>query len=346
MADPSILIVKLGAVGDCVHTLFALRALRERYPAARIDWVVEDKSRAVVDGHPDLTEVVRFPRKELSAALRGRPDQLLATWSAFLGELRARRYDIAIDFQNLFKSGLATAASGARRRIGFRKLREGNFLFTNERPLKDPAARHAVERYFTLLRPLGIDAIPERVEVFVPEDKRAAADRFFDAQGWNDAPVAAFNPGASWQNKKLDVRKYAAVADALAERGVRGVVIWGPGEEKDAEALASAARSKPAIAPRTDIKELHHLLRRCRLYVGNDSGPMHLAAAAGIGVVGVFGPTDPARVAPWSPRARVVQADVRCGPCWKKSCTGPMNCIDRVDARRVTEAALSLLEPS
>ncbi len=342
MTPRSILIVKLGAVGDCVHTLYALRALRERFPDARIGWAIEDKSRAVIEDHPDLNEIVRFPRKELAAALRSGGFSRL--WREFRVELRARDYGVAIDFQNLFKSGLVARASGAPRRIGFRKWREGNFLFTNERIPRDPNARHAIERYFTLLRPLGITTIPERVEIAVPNAKRETIDRWFTANGLGDRRVIAFNPGASWPNKKLSARTYARVADALAGDGYVPIVIWGPGEEPDAAAVVESAQTPILVAPKTDIRELAALLGRSAMYVGNDSGPMHIAAAMGTRVVGVFGPTDPARVGPWTPRGRAVQANVTCGPCWKKRCPGPTNCIDRVDAGTLIRECRTLLE--
>lgn len=342
MTPRSILIVKLGAVGDCVHTLYALRALREAFRDARIGWVIEDKSRAVIEDHPDLNEIIRFPRKELAAALRS--GGFTRVWRTFRDDLRARGYEIAIDFQNLFKSGLVTHASAAPRRIGFRKWREGNFLFTNERIPRDPAARHAIEKYFTLLRPLGITKIPGRVEIAIPADKREAIDRWFAENRLDDRRVIAFNPGASWPNKKLSARTYAAAADALADDGCVPVVIWGPGEESDAAAVVRAARHPILVAPKTDIRELAALLGRCAMYVGNDSGPMHIAAAMGARTLGVFGPTDPARVGPWTPRGRNVQASVTCGPCWKKRCPGPANCIDRVDAATLIRKCRALLE--
>ncbi|MCL4234854.1 MAG: glycosyltransferase family 9 protein [Deltaproteobacteria bacterium] len=342
MTPRSILIVKLGAVGDCVHTLYALRALREAFPDARIGWAIEDKSRAVIEDHPDLSEIIRFPRKELAAALRS--GGFTRLWRAFRADLRARGYEIAIDFQNLFKSGHVAHASGAPRRIGFRKWREGNFLFTNERIPRDPNARHAIEKYFTLLRPLGVTKIPERVEIAIPAEKRETIDRWFTANGLDNRRLIAINPGASWPNKKLSARTYAAAADALSDDGCVPVVIWGPGEERDAAAVVESARSPVLLAPRTDIRELAALLGRCAMYVGNDSGPMHIAAAMGARTLGVFGPTDPARVGPWSPRGRAVQASVTCGPCWKKRCPGPVNCIDRVEAATLIRECRALLE--
>ncbi len=122
--------------------------------------------------------------------------------------------------------------SGARYRIGFRKLREANFLFTNWRIPIDPTAAHAIEKYFCLLRPLGILTIPDSVEIFVPEEKKNAVDRFFEDNGLAGAKVVAVNPGASWPNKRPAPEKYAAAIDALADSGARPVLVWGPGKSE------------------------------------------------------------------------------------------------------------------
>ncbi len=343
MGNPSFLIVKLGAVGDCVHTLYPLRALREAYPDARIGWVVEDKSAGVVEGHSDLDEVIIFPRKAIS--LERQNGGLLAAGALlvdFQRDLQRRGYERAIDFQNLFKSGYVAWVSGAKRRIGFRKLREANFLFTNQRIPSE--GTHAIEKYMSLLWPFGIWKIPESVTIHVPEKKKEAGDRFFEQHGLANSKVVAVNPGASWDNKRLESKKYAEAIDRLAEDGVRSVLCWGPGEEHLVEEIRPLCGSGPLVAPETDIKELFHLLGRCDLYLGNDSGPMHLAAAAGIGVAAVFGPSDPGRVGPFTQKRAIVRADVDCSPCWKRSCPLPRTlCMEQITADDLVKNARNLL---
>lgn len=314
MSDPRrILIVKLGAVGDCLHTLIAVRVLRERFPEATLGWVVETKSMEIVLGHPLLDHVHVWNRKQTSASLKeGHPLQARGPVRRVVEEIRRIGYDVAIDFQNLFKSGYFAWKSGARRRIGFHRLREGNFLFTNVRVRPKPTEYHMVERYLALLRPLGIEvaAKPPAEPIFVPDEKKRIVDEFFAAQLPAGKAVLAINPAASLACKLWPVERYAEVADRLVDAfDIVPLLIWGPGEEKLVEGVQSRMKRQAFSAPPTSIKELAYLLSKCRLYLGNDSGPMHLAAAMGCAVVGLFGPIDPARVLPWTDKHRVVEPE-------------------------------------
>ncbi len=312
MTEPRrILVVKLGAVGDCLHTLSAVRVLRRRFPEAEIGWLVETKSQEVVLGHPDLTRVHVWNRKSASAELRkGSVGAAWATVRATVAELRAARYDAAIDFQDLFKSGFFAWRSGARLRIGFARPREANFVFTNEWVRPREQDYHMVRRYMALLAPLGVDAAeaPLPASMFIPDDKKAVADEFFAREVPAGRPVVAINPAASLPRKIWPAERFGAVADRLCETfRVVPLLIWGPGEEPFVAAVRRAMKQESLVAPRTSIKELGRLLGKCALYVGNDSGPMHIASAMGAAGVGLFGPTDPRRVAPWSPNFRAVE---------------------------------------
>lgn len=340
MSEPKrILIVKLGAVGDCLHTLIALRVLRERFPDAVLGWVVETKSEQVVAGNPDLDHLHVWRRKQTSRELKA--GCLGAAWEPVrevVDEIRAVGYDTAIDFQNLFKSGFFLRKSGATTRIGFSRLREGNFLFANQRVRPGPDDRHMVRRYLALLRPLGIEVNgrPPAVPVVVPKRDHAGVDEFFALHVPDNRPIVAFNPAASLPRKLWPAQRFAEVADRLAEthRAVP-LVIWGPGEESLVERMKAAARCEVLMAPPTTLKELAYLLSRCTLYVGNDSGPMHLAAAMGCAVVGLFGPTDPRRVAPWTTKARCVEPGEP---------FGKMRRVDGIVCEQVVRAAAELLE--
>ncbi|MCB1154096.1 glycosyltransferase family 9 protein [bacterium] len=347
MASPSILIVKLGAVGDCVHTLYALRALREHYPDARIGWVVETKTSAVVDGHPDLDEVIVFPRKQISMSIKaGQWSEARRRLAAFRRELRAKKYDVAIDFQNLFKSGLVTWFSGATTRIGFRKIREANFLFTNQR-IDASNVSHAIEKYFALLAPLGVRGIPGGVGMKIRDEDKVVADEYFKAHSLAGVPVVAVNPGASWVNKMLPAAEYARAIDRLQDAGAKCVLIWGPGEESLVVDVTNDCETEPLVAPATNLKELSYFLSRCAAYLGNDSGPMHMAAMAGCAVVVPFGPSDPRRVGPWSDKGAPVTIDLPCRPCWRKTCFQPRRyCLEDISGELLAENVSKLLELS
>lgn len=334
----SILIVKLGAVGDCIHTLVAMRALRRAFPEATLGWLVEGKSKEVVLGHPDLNHVHIWNRKQ--ASLDFRRGRVFLAWQEIrrvIEELRNVTYDVAIDFQNLFKSGFFTWQSKAPQRIGFSRLREGNFLFTN-RQIKTDFDGHMVYRYLSLLEPLGVSVAekPPAVPIFVPEEKKAGVDEYFAGQLEPDARVIALNPAASLKRKLWPAARFAQVADELAKQfHVAPLIIWGPDEKPLAEKIVNTMRENGRLAPPTTIKELAYLLSRCELYIGNDTGPMHLAAAMGAGVVGLFGPSDPARVGPWTSRARAVEP---------KRAFSQQRKMEEITVEQVVAAAGELLE--
>jgi len=306
----SILIVKLGAVGDCIHTLVAAHAIRRAWPGITLGWIVEGKSKEVVLGHPDLDHVHVWNRRQSAANLRaGRPWQAWAETRRVIEEMREVGYEVAVDFQNLFKSGFFAWQSAARRRLSYERLREGNFLFMNDWQ-RVSRGGHMVARYLKLLEPLGlsVEDRPPAVPIFVPEDKKKAADDFFAQRVPPAAKVVAINPAASLPIKFWPAERYAEAADRLArELGLLPMIIWGPGEEALADRVLRNMKTPGMLAPPTTLKELAHLLSRCAMYVGNDSGPMHLAAAMGIAVVGLFGPSDPRRVGPWTARASAVE---------------------------------------
>ena len=341
-----ILLVKLGAVGDVIHTLYPLRALREAFPDARIAWAVEDKSAEILRDNPDLDEIIVFQR-------RGSGGGLLATgeFLRIARRLRAFRPDLTIDFQSLFKSGLLALLSGARRRIGFDKWREGNFLFTNDRAQSRKDENHAVQKNLALLRLLGIEAGGENdndekapVRIHADPTQRRRVDAFFESALNDRRPVAAINPGASWPTKKWPTDRYGELAKRLAEeQNAAPLVIWGPGEKTLAEEVVSSSADTAVMAPETSLRELAHLLDRCDLYVGGDTGPMHVAAVMGTPSVALFAPSDPARVRPWNVPYRVVEpAGVECLHCWKRDRCERL-CIREIGVDEVAEAAHSLL---
>jgi lipopolysaccharide heptosyltransferase I len=327
-----ILIIKLSAVGDCVHTLYVLRALRDRFPSAQIDWAIENKSYPIVAGHPDASTVHLIDRKSGNFA-----------WYKSVSNLKTLAYDVTIDLSGLVKSGYLAWATGAPERIGFDRWREGNRIFNNRR-VKTKSG-HMIDRYFGLLAPLGDFEIPPAIEIAVSENDQAYVDDFFEKQIPPDRPVVALNPHGTWPNKLYPLKKYAQVADRLIQNGATVLLVWGGQSEHDAVKQLAAMMTEPAVvAPSTDLKQLYALLKRCTIYLGNDSGPMHMAAAADIGVLGIFGPTNPARVGPWAARKREVTAEPFCEkwPCEKKKCDHP-NCIDRIDPEKIVACAVELL---
>jgi len=339
----SILIIRLSALGDVVHVLPALAALREAFPRARIGWAVEERAATLLDGHPQIDVRHVIPRQSLErAARRGSAFTFLREASRTVGELRAGDYEVALDFQSNFRSSLLARLSGARRRIGqpapFAK--EGSRLLMTETP--DPVARsvHKIERNLRLIAPLGVvPATPPRPVVPEPESSRLLAEQFVGAK-----PPVLVHPGVSAFGAFKAWRKegYAALARSLGGRRV--AVAWGGAAEREvALEVVALSRGAAELAPETrSVLDLAALLRRAALFVGADSGPLHLAAALGTPLVGLYGPKDPATYGPYWANARVVRKGVACSPCTLRRCARP-ECMTLITADEVREAALALL---
>lgn len=296
-----LLVVRLGAVGDVLRAIPAVHAIRRAFPRIHLAWIVEDLSSPLLEEHPDIDRVVRFPRRELSAIER--PWLASGHLRRLRDEIRSQRYTVVLDLQASFKSGLLAFLSGAARRVGFSPVhcREMSFLFTNEWVRLPTRWLNRVERNLELAKALGAPAddpqlpLPERPE----EGEQAAAllERLLPA----GAPAVLISPGASRRQayKMWPAAHYARFAALLSrEHGVRPIVVWGPGEEGLARSVVAASEGGALVAPPTGLRLLAALLRRSALFVGADTGPMHLAWAVGCPVVALFGPTDPRLNAP------------------------------------------------
>lgn len=297
-----VLIVRLGAVGDVLRALPAVTAIRKGVPGIGIAWLVEDLARPLLEGHPDIDQLFRFPRRELGRVGR-HPSQAVAALGRMRQELRAWRATVAIDLQSSLKSGLASMLSGAPRRVGFAPpfCRELNFLFTNEWAV--PASRwlNRVERNLQLVQALGVECDP--IEVALPEARGEgeAATEILNRLAPGSGPVILISPGASalQAHKMWPAERYGHLAILLRDStGARPIVVWGPREEPLAGRIVQDAGGAAILAPASDLRLLAALLRRSDLFIGADTGPMHLAWVVGCGVVVLFGPTDPRLNAP------------------------------------------------
>jgi heptosyltransferase-1 len=310
-----IALVKLSAIGDVVHALPVAAALRAGLPQARVTWVVERREAAVLRGNPALSEIVPIDTRGWRRA-RSVPSIAETTGAVVaLGRhLRAARFDVTIDLQGLIKSGLITAATRAPLRIGFAAAhcREpANTLFTNHRITPPDSARHVVDRYLSLLQPLGVR--PHAVEFPLPTAAAAETrvDEFLAAAGVKPRDrLVVLNPGAGRPDKRWPIARFRGLARRLiGDAGAAVLVTWGPNELDDARAIAeSGPTSRAALAPPTDLDELVAVLRRASVVVAGDTGPLHLAAALGTPCVGLYGPTSAGRNGPYGEAHRALAA--------------------------------------
>jgi heptosyltransferase-1 len=341
-----ILVVRLGALGDVVRTLPAASALRAAYPGAHVAWLVEPASRGAVDGQPWVDEVLVFPRSELSDDLRRlRLGRFAARLARFVRALRRRRFELVVDFHSIAKSAWLARASGAATRVGYAApvAREGaSWLATARAQLAErPVSRFA--RNLGLVEFLGVPVAPRAAPLRVPPDARQAL-----AEVLGPGPaLVVLHPGTSAHtpHKRWSVEGWAAVARGLAAEGCRVLVSHGPGasERALADAIVAAAAGAAQQAPATDgLGELAALLERARLFLGSDSGPLHVASLVGTPVVQLLGPTDPVENAPHPHTpSRTVRVPVACSPC-RRGCAAAA-CMARIAPDAVLAAARALL---
>jgi ADP-heptose:LPS heptosyltransferase len=341
-----ILVIRLGAVGDVVRTLPAASTLRSAYPQAKLAWLVEPASASVLAGQPWLDEVIVFPRAALRSALRGgRVGELWREAAGFLRRLRAERFDLVVDFHAILKSGVLSRLSGAKRRVSYARpfAREGAAWFATERARLAPPRQSRFERNEALVRYLAIGAALPSHALAVPEPALA---RVASALGAGPAPVV-IHPGTSDATpyKRWTPAGYGAVARALAADGVPCLVTSGPAasDREMAEAVlreaAGAARPAP---PTPTLLDLAALFAHARLYLGADSGPMHVAALVGTPVVQLLGPTDPVENAPYPETpSRTLRVQIACNPC-KRGCDAA-TCMRSISERAVLAAVRELL---
>lgn len=334
-----ILVIRLGALGDVIRTRFAFEGLRRLFPAAEIDWLVEDRAAGGLVGITGLNAVIELPRNDLS--LR-RPVLFWETLRRATHEIRERNYDLSVDFHSILKSAGIAFLSGIPCRVGYGPLyaRDGAHLLMNYGV--DPSSDHLsrFERNAELVRFLGGHG----------SEGPPPLDLGDSALGGVELPEGfwVLHPGtsASTRYKRWAAARFAEVAKRIHERhGLPALVTFGPvpGEREAAEAVVRLAGGAASLAPATEsLVSFLALLRRARLFVGADSGPLHLASLAGCPPVAIFGPTDPVENAP-APGvpSRVVRVDVGCNPC-REGCPA-RTCLAAVEPSAVVEAASELL---
>ncbi|MFN8006583.1 MAG: lipopolysaccharide heptosyltransferase I [Terriglobia bacterium] len=339
MTQPRIqrlLIIKLGSIGDVVHTLPALATLRQAFPDAELDWLVERKARPILQGNTAIHEVIEADthrwRKSWWAP---------GTWLEMKGlfqKLRARSYDVVIDFQGLWKSASMGYFSHSRKFIGFAKgaLKEpGCRLFYQETISPSPQSIHVVERYLDLVRNLTDVEPVYQFELPTLQEDEASVSAQLTASRLGRFVI--FNPGGGWTTKNWLPENYAKLHDMIqSDFGLRSVVTWGPGEEILVEKMINSCRSTPPVKIPTTILQFIALVRKAALFVGGDTGPLHIAAACGTPVVAIYGPTDPARNGPFGQLEWVASEKVPCGPCYLRRCTKFQNeCLRKIEVEHV-----------
>jgi heptosyltransferase-1 len=343
MSSPNnILVIRLSSLGDVLMSMPAVKAIRDAHPHAHITWLVEGSVGDLLSHQTFIDEVVQFPRSRIARALkRGNAMGVLAETGPFLRELKRLDYDVIVDFHGIIKSAILAHCARGARRIGFGRMfaKEKSHLFYDDRVESTDRRIHKVERNMLLARRVGAHGPVPKVSLTVCQDVSAYIDGFFQREGIT-SPVFAVNPFSSKGSrfKRWDMERYGELIRRLrSELGVKVLILWGPGEEKEADALKGLTGNGVFLSCPTNVPQLFALLKRVDMYIGGDTGVMHLACFARTPLVTIFGPTDWRINGPHDLPRSLIRRNVECSPCKKKDCRD-RRCLTEITVDEVFEA--------
>jgi lipopolysaccharide heptosyltransferase II len=341
-----ILVIKLSSLGDIVHTLPAVAALRKRFSSAHVSWLVKSQWASILEGNPDVDEVLSV-------------DVSWQNWPRLIRDLRQRQCDLVVDFQGLFRTGLLGVLSGATRRVGFARAREGApWMYTHRVPLPgehEPSwrllAMHAVARNLAIARFLGADV--SRPIFHLPglaEDEKFIRDLFHGAEVEDHTQLIALAPWSRSALKSWPLSCFVELAEELMRSStLRVVVLGGPSELVPArEFRRLEALGLVNLVGKLALRQLPALLRRMKLVIGNDSSLIHLAAGVETPVLAIFGPTEPQATGPYPfTQHSVRRTELPCSPCGQRTCRNLiyLECLHSISVSSVLDAVQEMMVP-
>jgi heptosyltransferase-1 len=344
----NILIVKLSAIGDVIHTLPALNAIRKHYPDGCITWLVEEEASALIENHPALDHVLVSKRKRwVKGLLSVSCLKNIREAYRFIKSLRDTPYDLIIDFQGLLKSGIMVGLARGKRKVGFGRgmdHMEYSYSFLNECVPAVGMDNHALLRSMMLLNALGIPAHEVLFKIPIQDpDRHLAEELLFRHRMGEDKPLVAINPMAKWETKLWSNEKFANLADILIGQFGANVVFTGSlGDRKTIQHIISVMKEKAVnLAGETTLRSLAALFEKADVLVSTDTGPMHLSAAVGTPVVALLGPTAPWRTGPFGSGHQIIRAGIKCSPCYKRKCD-TRKCMEQISVRHVLDGVRKL----
>ena len=327
----NILVIKLRAIGDVLLSTIVLRNLRSSFPGATIDFLTEKPSREVVEGNPNLNSILVFDPKHESGP-------------GLIYRVRRRGYDLVVDLFGNPRSALVTLCSRARYRVGYR-FGWRKFCYNI---VVEPRGGEVHNAEFNLDALQALDVPPADRSIPFPLDGEAEqfADRFFSEARLGHKMVTALNAGGGWYTKRWRISQFAELGDRIAaEYDTAVLLIWGPGEEEEARMMQSMMQRTSILIPRTNLKQLASLLKRCSVLVTNDSGPMHIAASLKTPIVAIFGPTNPELQGPYDVEHEIVQhQQLLCLGCNYTACPIGNPCMQELSVDEVFASFRTLLK--
>lgn len=334
-----ILVIKPSSLGDIIHSLPFLKAIKDTLPAADVEWVISRNLKGILEGHPLISKLVVFDKDSWK-----KPKNFSRTIKEavhLIKTLRAEHYDFVVDLQGLLRSGLITSLTRSPLKIGFKHAREGSRFFYNKK-VSANGVSHAVDKCLEAAKTAGARIGKVEFPVYVDDLAREKIENM--AGGLREYIVIV--PSAKWETKRWSPENFGALVSRLS---VPCVITGGEADKQIVrQVMASAGGRGIDLCGKTDLKELTALIAGAKLLIGNDSGPLHIGTALGVPVIALFGPTDPAKTGPygWSEvrtgrenkKIKVIKTSIPCSPCFRKKCREPL-CMSGISVETVLEGA-------
>jgi lipopolysaccharide heptosyltransferase II len=324
-----ILCIKPRGIGDIVLSTIILENLIAHYPNAKIDYLTEHFAKYSVKNNPLVHKVLTMHKTELVFKVAWR--------------IRKEKYDLLIDLWSNPRSAQITFLSGVKYRVGY--AYRGRKYAYNILGTSDKGVHHSAEHNLELLKPLNVNIISKKIHYYIGNLEKFFADDFFTENKLDDEKVFGIIPAGGWDSKRCDKEKWVEICtEAVRYLNCKILVLWGPGDESDAEFIKSNLGYNCLLAPKSTLSQMAALISKCKLVIANDSGPMHISAALGVPTLGIFGPTNPEAHGPYTSNSDyVIKEDLHCIICNKLICPYQHECMRYLEVKKVIEKIKALL---
>ncbi len=326
-------------IGDVMLSIPSISLVREAFPSAHISILIKSNLSPLLEGNPDIHEIISFNPETMSVIEKLK----------FYRGLKEKNFDLAILLTNSFESALFIYLAGIKERIGYNKDMRGIFLTEKiPMPSRKSPRMHQADFYLTLIKSISVVSgqwsvvSNNKVYFYIPEGIQNDVDKFWDEKGLSKkSPVIGMNIGASYgPAKRWLPERFAELADRIYSELKGEVILFGGSGDFNIEAEIKVRMKNKALSMvgKTTLKSLAAMIKRCHLFITNDSGPMHIAAAVGTPIVAIFGSTDPSETSPLCDKYKIVSKPVDCSPCWKRECPTDHRCMELIKVSDVMDA--------
>ena len=316
-----ILCIKPRGIGDILLSTIVLDNLGAALPHCQIHYLTEEFAKRAVENNPFVSKILTFNKKDFVFSI--------------IRKVRKENYDLIFDFWSNPKTAQVTFFSGAKYRVGYEK--QGRKYAYNLLCKNGTMGEHAAEDNLVLLKALDIPIISRKIIYQTTIEEKQFAEKFLNEFINKDKLLIGIIPSGGWESKRCDPEKWIEICSEIQKKyKAQLIILWGPGDEKDAQFISEGLKPTPLMAPRSSFGELSALIEKCDLVVANDSGPMHVSAALGRPTLGIFGPTDPLAHRPYSGNSSyVIHSDLHCIKCTKLVCPYKHECMLELPIEKV-----------